>query len=75
MRDKLIAKIDEIKAINGNFARDMNQWENAYAYIKDRARKHISEIDYNELDDDELIIFYSRICVRLGQVGMFAVGL
>ena len=59
MRELIIKRIQEIKEID-NFAKSTMRWRNFNVYLGNKII-HISEFDFNDADDYELITIFERI--------------
>lgn len=60
LRKQILEKIEEYKFREMNFNKNVMRWQNFQ--IKDR---HISEVDFTELTDNELIFHFERIVRRV----------
>jgi len=56
LRLLIIKKLDEIKTRECNFSKELMRWRRCQ--FED---KHISEVDYVELNDEDLFNFYNRV--------------
>ena len=76
MRKVILAKIEELKEQHNGFAKNHNQWLSAITYVgPTRERKHISKVDVDELTDEDLLIYFSRVIQRLSQQNIFQANL
>lgn len=63
MRDLIIARLEEIRVEENNFSSLMSrQWANMFVKINDKL-KHISEVEWTELDDDALLNVFERVII------------
>lgn len=64
MKELIIAKLNEIKEKSGGFSRfGTMRWANLFVTI-DSKLKHVSEIEWCELDDKALLELFERIVKR-----------
>lgn len=61
MKELIIAKLNEIKEKSGGFSRfGTMRWANIFFDIAGK-RKHISEIEFSEVDDEKLLEVFERV--------------
>lgn len=51
--------IQEMKVRNNNFSKDTLRWENVFIQ-----NKHVSEVNFNLLNDDDLIVAFVMLVTR-----------
>jgi len=60
MRDLIVARLEELKEKGNGFSRDTMRWKNIFFVINSKP-KHLSEVEWCELDDIELLFLYERV--------------
>jgi hypothetical protein len=64
MRDLIVARLEEMKEKSGGFSRIATmRWANLFVTVNGKP-KHISEVEWCELDDDALLSVYERVIRR-----------
>lgn len=61
MRDKILNRIEEIKTKEQGFPKGVQRWNN---FSTGTDKRHISEIDFSELDDTALLFLFERLIKR-----------
>ncbi len=65
MRDLILARLAEIKTREQGFPKATMRWKNFNKTSNgDKNDIHISELDFNSLDDTELLFFFERLIRR-----------
>ena len=64
MRDLIIARLEELKEKENGFSKfGTMRWMNVFAEINGKV-KHISEVEWCELDDETLLVVFERVIRR-----------
>ncbi len=61
MRELILKRIEEIKNKENSFSKSLMKWQNFSTGI---VKTHISDFDFNECNDVELLILFERIIRR-----------
>lgn len=61
MREIILKRIEEIKKFENGFSKSIMKWNN---FSSGTIRTHISEMDFNECNDIELLMLFERIIRR-----------
>jgi hypothetical protein len=68
MRELILKRIAEFKKNNENFSREMMRWRNFEITNGDGKGTHISRIDFESLNDEELLRIFELLMRRLSKV-------
>ena len=61
MRDLIVTRLEELKEKENGFSKfGTMRWMNVFAEINGKV-KHISEVEWCELDDEALLILFERV--------------
>jgi len=61
MKELILKRIDEIKKKEQGFPKTTKRWDN---FTNGTDKRHISEIDFNSLDDTSLVFLFERLIKR-----------
>jgi hypothetical protein len=62
MRKIILSRIEEIKKKENDFSKGLQRWSNF-----DVKGNHISEINFNDFDDDAVVFLFERIIIRVSK--------
>ncbi len=62
MKKRIIKRLEEIKEKENGFKRGTMRWDGFHVDTENKT--HISEIDFNAIQDDLLVILFERIIRR-----------
>ena len=68
MRELILKRIQEFKKNNENFSREMMRWKNFNITWGDGTETHISKMDFESLNDSELLRVFELLMRRLSKV-------
>jgi len=61
MRDLIVTRLEELKKKENGFSKfGTMRWMNVFAEINGKV-KHISEVEWCELDDETLLVVFERV--------------
>jgi len=60
MRDLIVARLEELKEKERGFPRNVMRWANIFVDLNGKTT-HISDVEWCELDDIELLFLYERV--------------
>lgn len=63
MRELIVTRLEELKEKGNGFSRDTMRWKNIFFVINSKP-KHLSEVEWCELDDDTLLSVFERVIRR-----------
>ena len=62
LREIMLERIGNIGRLSGGFSKSAMRWQNFYGTDKHGVvNTHISEMDFDALDDDDLLFVFERI--------------
>jgi len=61
MREIILKRIQEIKNHEGGFRKGTMKWDN---FSTGTVKTHVSEFDFNQCSDEELIFLFERLIKR-----------
>lgn len=68
LREMILERIRNIKTLSGGFSKDTTRWRNFNGIGKEGVvNTHISEMDIDALNDDDLLFLFERIVRRYYQ--------
>jgi hypothetical protein len=68
MRQLILKRIAEFKKNNENFSKQMMRWQNFEFTWGDGTKTHISKVDFESLDDAELLRIFELIMRKLSKL-------
>jgi hypothetical protein len=63
MRTLIVTRLEELKEKERGFPRNVMRWANTFVEINGKTT-HISDVEWCELDDTELLFLYERVIRR-----------
>mgnify|MGYP007016033035 FL=1 len=63
MRDLIVARLEELKEKERGFPRNVMRWANIFVDLNGKTT-HISDVEWCELDDVELLFLFERVIRR-----------
>ena len=65
LREMMLERIESLKKLSGGFSKSTMRWQTFYGIGKEGVvNTHISEMDFDALNDDDLLFLFERILQR-----------
>jgi len=68
MRNLIEYRLDYIKDHHSGFPKDTMRWRNFFVDVSEDERVHISQIQWENLDDEELLSLFERLVRQMSKV-------